>query len=82
LRERVNTISNSPALLRSPQLPELSISTKLSAGTCEAVFGLATAPFPTEKRVYTFSDRPGPLLDAGVQFVSPDFFQTSQGSSR
>jgi predicted Rossmann fold nucleotide-binding protein DprA/Smf involved in DNA uptake len=26
------------------------------------------------KRVYTFSDRPGPLLAAGAQVVSPDFF--------
>lgn len=26
------------------------------------------------KRVYTFSDRPGPLLSAGAQLVAPDFF--------
>jgi len=26
------------------------------------------------KRVHTFSDRPGPLLDAGAQRVAPDFF--------
>lgn len=26
------------------------------------------------KRVYTFSDRPGPLLDAGARLVAPDFF--------
>jgi predicted Rossmann fold nucleotide-binding protein DprA/Smf involved in DNA uptake len=26
------------------------------------------------KRVYTFSDRPGPLLDAGAEVVAPEFF--------
>jgi predicted Rossmann fold nucleotide-binding protein DprA/Smf involved in DNA uptake len=26
------------------------------------------------KRVYTFSDRPGPLLDVGAQIVTPEFF--------
>jgi predicted Rossmann fold nucleotide-binding protein DprA/Smf involved in DNA uptake len=32
------------------------------------------------KRVYTFSDRPGPLLDAGARLVPPDFFSASRAA--
>jgi predicted Rossmann fold nucleotide-binding protein DprA/Smf involved in DNA uptake len=32
------------------------------------------------RRVYTFSDRPGPLLDAGVKIVAPEFFSASQAA--
>ena len=32
------------------------------------------------KRVYTFSDRPGPLLDAGARLVPPDFFPASRAA--
>lgn len=33
------------------------------------------------KRVYTFSDRPGPLLAAGTRFVVPDFFSRATDSA-
>ena len=29
------------------------------------------------KRVYTFSERPGPLLDTGARLIAPDFFSAS-----
>ncbi|HMD98402.1 MAG TPA: DNA-processing protein DprA [Terriglobia bacterium] len=35
---------------------------------------LALDVLASGKRVYTFSDRPGPLPDAGARVVAPDFF--------
>jgi hypothetical protein len=35
---------------------------------------LALDLLKTGKRVYTFSDRSGPLLTAGAQLVAPEFF--------
>jgi hypothetical protein len=32
------------------------------------------------KCLYTFSDRPGPLLDAGAKLVAPDFFSATKTS--
>ncbi|HEY6293150.1 MAG TPA: hypothetical protein VI455_16485 [Terriglobia bacterium] len=35
---------------------------------------LALDLLKSSKRIYTFSDRPGPLLDAGAKLIAPDFF--------
>jgi predicted Rossmann fold nucleotide-binding protein DprA/Smf involved in DNA uptake len=32
------------------------------------------------KPLYTFSDRPGPLLDAGARLIAPDFFSASRAA--
>lgn len=39
---------------------------------------LALDLLKSAKRVFTFSDRPGPLLAAGAQPVAPDFFSESR----
>jgi len=41
---------------------------------------LALDLLASDKRVYTFSDRPGPLLDAGARLVPPDFFSASRAA--
>jgi hypothetical protein len=34
------------------------------------------------KTVYTFSDRPGPLLDAGARLIPPDFFSATPAAPK